>query len=434
MGAAILTALGAGIFWLLLLRRQRVRVTEPRVLLAILIAVGLCGRMCFAFLTPTFYAPDEEAHYKYVRHLAEQHAFPVQTTKPGDGTNDFEYNQPPLYYLLLTPVFWLGHAVFGSVTATVIMMRLVSIGLWGVNVWAAILWLRRMAITDPKIRIFVLGMVCLLPTYVFVSAMINNDNLLITLGGLLLVLLAENRGTIKNSIATGLTLGLALLTKQSACVFVPAIVWLTLTDAYQKRASWTRAVGTIVLVGGCAALLFIPRAYWNFKTYGRFTPEYLVVIPVTWPSLAYGLASTVHNVVKTFWAVSGISNNVGYPFPLPGMLLLGASGLILLRKLGRQIPIHRASERVNLMMIAALALMVCINFGLVLRFGYVSGMGQGRHLFPLLFPIAGALAGGLRTLSIKHFPVQATGFWVTYAAVFVAFSLERFAVLAAAAP
>ena len=41
-----------------------------------------------------------------------------------------------------------------------------------------------------------------------------------------------------------------------------------------------------------------------------------------WPSMVYPIASAVHNLVKTFWAVSGISNNVGYPFPLPGMLLL----------------------------------------------------------------------------------------------------------------
>ena len=74
----------------------------------------------------------------------------------------------------------------------------------------------------------------------------------------------------------------------------------------------------------------------------------------------------------------------------------------------------------------ALLMAVLVNVGLVLRFGYQFGMGQGRHLFPVLFPISLALAWGLRPLPIKHPTVQAAGFWVTYAVIFTAYSLARF--------
>lgn len=47
---------------------------------------------------------DDPAHLNYVRYLAEHHAFPVQThhsREPGD----FEYYQPPLYYLVCAPLY-----------------------------------------------------------------------------------------------------------------------------------------------------------------------------------------------------------------------------------------------------------------------------------------------------------------------------------------
>ena len=51
---------------------------------------------------------DEPAHFNYVRHLVEHRTFPVQTrhvAEPGAFERaDFEYYQPPLYYLLCAPL------------------------------------------------------------------------------------------------------------------------------------------------------------------------------------------------------------------------------------------------------------------------------------------------------------------------------------------
>jgi hypothetical protein len=78
------------------------------------------------------------------------------------------------------------------------------------------------------------------------------------------------------------------------------------------------------------------------------------------------------------------------------------------------------------LVLAAFLLAVLINVVLALRFGYLFGMGQGRHLFPLLYPIAFLLAARLRTLPVKNLDIHAAGFWVTYAITFVVFSLGRF--------
>src|SRR5512144_3415764 len=51
---------------------------------------------------------DEPAHFRYVEYVATRHALPVQTHRfeePGAfGRADFEYHQPPLYYLLCAPL------------------------------------------------------------------------------------------------------------------------------------------------------------------------------------------------------------------------------------------------------------------------------------------------------------------------------------------
>ena len=69
---------------------------------------------------------------------------------------------------------------------------------------------------------------------------------------------------------------------------------------------------------------------------------------------------------------------------------------------------------------------VATNVVLVLHFGYLTGMGQGRHLFALLHPIALMLAFGSRSLALQNSIARVAGFWITYAVAFVVFSLCRF--------
>jgi hypothetical protein len=53
-------------------------------------------------------------------------------------------------------------------------------------------------------------------------------------------------------------------------------------------------------------------------------------------------------------------------------------------------------------------------------------MGQGRHLFGLLFPIALALATGSRSLALQNSSARVSGFWIAYSIGFTVFSLCRF--------
>jgi len=216
------------------------------------------------------------------------------------------------------------------------------------------------------------------------------------------------------------------LTKQSAVIFVPLIVSLIALEAFKRRISWSSAAQQLIVTLGLAGLIYLPWAIRNWQVYHTFMPENLVVTQISWPSAMHGIASAAHNLLKTFWSVSGLSNDVGYPFPVVGMLLLVLP--VMMFALDSK-PVEKTDAlniAENTSLLIAMFVAVLITVGLVLRFGYQFGMGQGRHLFPLLCPIALFMAAWLRRLPVKNLEVHAAGFWITYAASFAVFSLCRF--------
>jgi 4-amino-4-deoxy-L-arabinose transferase-like glycosyltransferase len=407
--------------------------TNPlfRPLILAVILTGLLCRLAFAVFTPTFYAPDEQAQFNYIQYLSEHQAFPVLTVISDKAAGESEYHQPPLYYLAMVLLLRLGQAVFRNLTGTVVFLRAFSILLWMLNLWFGGILLKRLQIKGRFVWVFVMAFASLLPTYTFVSSTINNDNLLAALGGGLLCLMAGREQSLRRSLSLGLLLGLALLTKQSAVVFIPAIVLLSVLDCFRHRIRWSSGLWHLGLTLGVALLVYLPWMFRNLHVYGTFTPERLSFNPEimaaarkVWPSTAYGIASAVHNLVKTFWAVSGISNNVGYPFPLPGMLLLLLFFIMPLVRTERKFdPLVAEANRP---VMTAFLFAVLVNILLTLWFGFLIGMGQGRHLFPVLFPIALLLAGRLRRIPAKNPELLAAGFWMVYAVSFTACSLVRF--------
>jgi len=427
---ALITAtalLLGGLLWSGLVYWQRRSPIPTRSLFAVVLILGILCRLAYVFLTPVFYAPDEQSHFNYIKYLSENRAFPIQAGPMGASDNEWEYFQPPLYYLLLAPVYGAVEALLHHPTVTVFALRLGSFLLWLLNLRLGLVLLKRLEIKDEFLWLATFTLACLLPTYAVVSSAINNDNLMITLGTGVLCLLAQRDKSLRGSLALGTLLGLALWVKQSTVVFFPAIGLLFLLEKLRGSITGRALLWQLGVVLGLAALIYLPWAARNWHVYGTLTPENLSAAAKTWPSLVDGVISAAHNLVKTFWSVSGISNNIGYPFPLFGMGygLVGVAGLSLAWKQNS----HAASRFLALPgapVYAALGLAVLVNVILVLRFGYLYGMGQGRHLFPLLYPIALLLAWGLKSILANNPAVNMVGFWATYALTFAAFSLSRF--------
>jgi hypothetical protein len=191
---------------------------------------------------------DARPHFRYITYLHEQRSFPVQTSKPDAPTQDWEYYQPPLCYLVLVPVYRLVHRVFhGCDDAAVRAIRLLSVALWCINVVMALRILDALRVDGIFLRSVTISLVCLLPTFTFMSSVINNDNLLIALGNIILYLIVKTGGR-QGLFWIGSLIGLALWVKLTAVIYIVAIVAVCIVQWRHKSHSFSSAITCSVLI------------------------------------------------------------------------------------------------------------------------------------------------------------------------------------------
>ncbi len=416
------------ILWFALYYRNKISKVSTRQLFIIILTVGLTCRIIFSLLTPTFYAPDAQAHVKYVKYLAENHSFPVQTSRTFSPTKDWEYYQPPLYYLSLTPLYLLSERLFQDTAVTVRFLRIFSIMLWGITVLFTFKFLETLNVHDTFIKTFVVAMVSLLPAYTFFSSVINNGNLLVAIGSGILYLAVQPKTSIKKSVLMGILLGLGLLTKLTAVVYIILIVLIFLAGLIRKTTGLA-AIPRLILPIILAALIWSPWAWRNWNLYGSITAEEVANVLYRWKSVVMAIRNTLEYMQKSFWAVSGIHNNISSFYPIIGkhIFYFAIIGLFYGLFSKREKLIHIVQKNSNF--IIASALTIFINLILVFRFGLLYRQGQGRFLFPLLIPISLIMAMGLRMFSVfnsENSHIHLTGFFITYTLSFTSFSLAMF--------
>ncbi|MCD6288953.1 MAG: glycosyltransferase family 39 protein [Anaerolineae bacterium] len=247
--------------------------------LIILAYVAIAGM--YAAYTPAWQAPDEPAHYNYIRYLAESGRLPV--LQPGDYNQEYletikarrfpsdmpiapiryEFHQPPLYYLLATPIYWVTRG-------RLIPLRFFSI-LLGVGLLLVTYAMIRL-IFPKRVNLALGGMafVAFLPQHVAMSAAVNND----ILGELILAscvalslshMLDHAAPNRRRLLALGILMGLGTLTKTTAYLVLPlallAIVWRGL----QRKENLGRP---LVYTFTPAALLGLPWWIRNWSVYG----------------------------------------------------------------------------------------------------------------------------------------------------------------------
>jgi len=210
-----------------------------RWLLPAIILVYLILATLYAAFTPDWQAPDEPAHYNYIRYLAEQHRFPV--LKPGDYTAEYleeikaarfpaemsiapiryEFHQPPLYYILAVPVYGL----FGG---SLLPLRLLSVAM-GALLLLVVCWTVQALVPDRAfLALGATAFVAFLPMHLAMTAAVNNDTLAELLLATILLLsirylklpgsaLGQPEGR-RLLILLGITTGLGLLTKSAVYV------------------------------------------------------------------------------------------------------------------------------------------------------------------------------------------------------------------------
>lgn len=257
--------------------------TQSRILLGLILVSYVLIAGLYAAFTPAWQAPDEPAHYNYIRTLAEKGQIPILL--PGDYDQAYleaikarrfpvdmsvdpiryESHQPPLYYALAVPVYWLTGG------------RLLALRLFSVALGVGLLWTiyRLLRIALPGREGLALGgtaFAAFLPQHVAMSAAVNNDILgEWILAGCAALSLAYLRGgehwRRDRQLLLGLALliGLGFLTKTTAYLAWPlallAILWRGASDG----RDWARR---LALGLGPGMLLGLPWWIRNWLVYG----------------------------------------------------------------------------------------------------------------------------------------------------------------------
>lgn len=467
---------------------DRLYIQSPgRWLVALLIAYLLAGSL-FAYYTPEWQAPDEPAHYNYVAHIAKTGTLPV--LRMGDYNQEKLYNllstnfmrrlspsslryesyQPPLYYLLATPIFWVSN---GSLFA----LRLFGVVLGALTVLLLYLCL---ALVFPGKTLIPLGAAAfsaLLPMHMAMAAAVNNDGLaeLLIMASMLMLLqwmrhrFYGNGGSSANPqqrgvapsrrrrpqsqlLWLGVLMGLGMATKIYAYLLLPLVVgvvvvvmWLSpriqasprqTVQFAPSRASLFAGVQQLLWVIVPAVLLALPLWIRNVLLYGQWdllglawhdqvvagqprTDEWIA--DVGW--IAYS-ERAFSFTFQSFWGVFGWMSVFMDERIYTALLIF--SGVIFLGVLWATVRFISGGPDTDM---DVFQLSVLILFGLMLLMVTVGYVGynmkfvqhQGRYFFWGLLPISTVVALGWREV-LQPLQGAITGFMATVLAVATALS------------
>ncbi|MGH2457420.1 MAG: DUF2142 domain-containing protein [Chloroflexota bacterium] len=265
-----------------------------RVALGLIVAGYLVLAVLYATRVPIWNAPDEPAHFNFIRAIAVDNRLPI--LKPGDYNQDqlarlmhdhfasgesiaslrYESHQPPLYYLIATPVF-LATERFDTRTQVIVLRLLTAL----IGALVVLATYRLATLTFPGRATLGLGaaaFVAFVPMHVFMDAAIDNDALVELMIALVLIVLVDDLRKPKaprNDVLVGIAAGLAALAKLDGGVCAVLIVAGFLGSAFlstDRPRAIRRAPRRIVRAGIVAALI---SGWWfarNLLVYGLGDP------------------------------------------------------------------------------------------------------------------------------------------------------------------
>ncbi|MEA3459415.1 MAG: glycosyltransferase family 39 protein, partial [Chloroflexota bacterium] len=395
----------------------------------IILAYFVLGAL-YAALTPPWQAPDEPAHYNYVKYLAENRRFPV--LQMGDYPHEYleeikarrfppdmsiapiryEFHQPPLYYILATPVYLL----FGG---ELLPLRLLSVLLGSALLYVAYRLVRELFPNEEELALWnrystglALGtaaFVAFVPMHVAMTAAVNNDALAeLILASVLWMLVRYVGESEKRLIGLGVLMGLGLLTKTTAYIAIPlAILAVVFAGRWSLRHLDVKTLGCCLLLALAIALPWLVRnilVYGDFDLLGLKCHDAVVVgQPRTseWLSL-YGAGEVARRFLfttfRSFWAQFGwMGVLVDERIYLGLALLCTLTGLGFVLFVARTLR-HRSCTLFQRRALGLLALSALFTLLSYLWYNTKFVQHQGRYLFPALVPIGLAFSLGLREI------------------------------------
>ncbi len=394
--------------------------SSATLILLVLLIVFLAIGAAYAISTPQWQAPDEPAHYNYIKYIVEHGALPVlqagdydqayneNFTRTPQNTQKllidplrYENYSPPLYYLLAAPIY-------AATEGWLVALRLLSVALGGALVVVA--YLIGAEVFPDRLHIALGGaaFAAFVPQHVAMLSAVNSDVMAELLIALCvyqaLRLFRSPQPSQRAVLMLGVTLGLGLLTKATVYytalpVVIVALIWHARLHAHLPLRAvpgprTTHYVLVFVPALTLGALLWVRNlgVYGGLDILGLARHNAIVVgQPTTAEWITqYGFADTLWRGLTTafhsFWGQFGW---MAVPMPDNVYLILGAlsaAGVVgwvwwLIVRCRRQVAGCSGPHGV------LLTLLVVLTFGGLLYYNLTFVQHQGRYLFPALIPL-----------------------------------------------
>jgi 4-amino-4-deoxy-L-arabinose transferase-like glycosyltransferase len=261
--------------------------------LVLLVVTGVLTAVSFKFFSPI----DEAAHFDYVRVIAEGKRLPIleedklgypvlalsqgldpderpapDVERPtGLSGESYQAFEPPLYYLLVAPLF----TVTDDWSQRVKLVRLAGLAFLLAAAGIVYRFAGRVA-PDARLPVFSLALTVLLwPGIVVRSATVANASLELLMACAVLYVLwrADELRDERRLVIAGALLGLGLLTKLTLVALAPVLVVIAIRHGLARRdpRSWAVAALAVVL----PVLLMAPWAIFNLSHYDAITASSL---------------------------------------------------------------------------------------------------------------------------------------------------------------
>ena len=301
--------------------------TVEQKFLAILLILFVAKGIIITFVHVPYSGHDEVAHYNYLRFVTEEHRLPVipdltewrtsfeATGSPGQDIIPHEFwkycrfttpdwgagcvgidrrqtavyaasvpprnytiptgwvytaNHPPLYYLVMAPVYWLSTSQ--SIEGQLYILRLAAIPFGLLTILFAYLTVRTLFPRDRFLAMMVPAFVVFQPQIAYEAAMLNNDILAITFTSALVYLIAlglKTRFPLRICVWIGFCFGLAILSKNTSATAAPIIAFAMILGLGVRN--WRAWLSKGAITAATAALLIWPWFLYLYRTYGDFT-------------------------------------------------------------------------------------------------------------------------------------------------------------------
>lgn len=441
---------------------------------ALILITFLAFGLLYSVTSPPLEAGDESRHYAVIKYMADTGRLPIQDqTIVGEAIIHWEHegNQPPLYYALAAiltagietgdwaTVFWYNpHTTIGNPlrpdnknitlhhpdeswpghghVLAIHLIRLFSLTLALVTVTASYFIALTLFQGNQWLASGVMALTAFNPMFIFISASVNNDNLVIALVSLalwlMIQLIAQDKSTISlTQIALlGLLIGLGGLSKLYALGLLPlafgVLAWLTYREmtSYAVLTQWRGWHKFLVRSLTLGSVAFLVAGWFYLRNAWLYDGDFLGLQSMrhtagtrTEPLSLTTLRAEFEGLRIAYWGLFGGVNILvaAWIYRLLDLFSLIAGGG-LLAYIGRLIQAHLHQTTPPPTAIHQPTFWLLLGWCLIMVAGFIvwnltQPATQGRLFYPAITAISSLTILGLTwwlpvNLSVRHIEIK----------------------------